>query len=78
MLKLQHRHPDLYKEFSDGKFTVQKTSHAFPAIPLDQAHEQNNTDVKGEGGAIGLTENPGALLRWMVAGLEVSRPVNEF
>ena len=71
MLQLQHKHPDLLKEFKDGKFTVQKTLHAFSAIPLDQAHEQNKELVKGEGGAISLTENPSALLRWMVAGPEV-------
>lgn len=34
MLELQHRHPDIFKEFSDGQFTVQKTSHAFSGIPL--------------------------------------------
>ena len=78
MLELQHRHRDVFKEFVDGKFTVRKSSHTFSAIPLDQAHEQNNADVKDDGGAIGLTENPSALLRWMVAGPEVSRLVNEF
>ena len=37
-------------------------------MSLDQAHEQNNAMVKGSGEAIGLTGNPGALRRWMVAG----------
>ena len=32
------------------------------------AHEQVNAGVKGEGGAVCLTENPAALRRWMVAG----------
>ena len=45
----------------------------FSAIPLDQAHEQNNAYVKGDGGAIGLTDNATALRRWMVAGPEVTR-----
>lgn len=31
-----------------------------------------------EGGAVGLTESPAALRRWMVAGPEVSRMVQEF
>ena len=43
---------------SGGKFTVQKTAKAFSSIPLDQAHEQNNELIKGEGGVIGITENP--------------------
>ena len=34
----------------------------------DRAHEQNNAAVKGDGGAVGLTENPAALHRWMVSG----------
>lgn len=40
-----------------GKFTVKKTKHAFSAIALDQAHEQNNAFVKGDGRAVGLTKN---------------------
>ena len=34
--------------------------------------------IKGDGGAIGLTENPTALKRWMVAGPEVSRMVAQY
>ena len=52
---------------------MQKTTNTFSAIPLDQAHEQNNELIKGDGGIIGITENPGALLRWMVARPELAR-----
>ena len=38
----------------------------------------NNELIKGDGGAIGLTENPSALLRWMVSGPELARLVKEF
>jgi hypothetical protein len=34
--------------------------------------------VKGEGGAVGLTENPSALKRWMISGREIARIVSEF
>ena len=34
--------------------------------------------VKGDGGAVGLTENPSALRRWMISGPEIARIVNEF
>ena len=47
-------------------------------MPLDQAHEQNNGSIKDTGGAIGLTENPAALKRWMVSGLEQARLLSEF
>jgi len=46
--------------------------------PIDQAHEQNNASIKGDGGAVGLTDNPSALRRWMVAGPEVARLIDEF
>ena len=35
---------------------------------MDQAHEQNNACVSGDGGAVDLTRNVAALQRWMVAG----------
>ena len=47
-------------------------------MAIDQAHEQSNAHVKGEGGAIGLTQNGELLQRWMVAGPEVARLVGEF
>jgi len=50
----------------------------FFAIAIDHAPEQVNAGVKGEGGAVGLTENPAALRRWMVAGPELSRMIEEF
>ena len=34
--------------------------------------------MKGDGGAVGLTENASQLLRWMVSGPEMARAVNEF
>ena len=33
---------------------------------------------KGDGGAVGLTDNPSALRHWMVAGPEVARVIEEF
>ena len=47
-------------------------------MAIDQAHEQSNAVVKGDGGAIGLTEDSAALRRWMIAGPEISRLVGEF
>ena len=44
-----------------GNFVVKKTAQRFSAIAIDQRDEQNNTAVKDDGGAVGLTENPAAL-----------------
>ena len=77
-MQVLSKYPDVYKHFSDGAFVVQKTNRAFSSIALDHAHEQVNALVEGQGGAVGLTENPAALRRWMVAGPGLSQMVEEF
>ena len=78
MAELTTKHPDVARKFQEGHFTVQKTQRVFSSIPIDQAHEQNNACIKGDGGAVGLTGNPSALRRWMVAGPEVARVIEDF
>ena len=78
MANLHRMHPDVTTEFQKGHFVVTKTAHSFSKIPTDQAHEQNNASVKGEGGAVGITQNPAALRRWTVGGPEIARLVHEF
>ena len=70
--------PAIAAEFKNGNFVVSKTNRAFSSLPIDQAHEQNNKIIKGDGGAIGLTESSTQLLRWMVSGPEMSRIINNF
>ena len=72
------KHPDVCAESRNGSFEVHKTKRLFSSIALDHAHEQVNAVVKGGGGTIELTENPAALRRWMVAGPELARIVEEF
>ena len=78
MCELPVKHPKVFEQFNAGAFVVHKTRHTFSAIALDQAHEQENASIKGDGGAIGLTENPAALRRWMVAGPAIARIIAEF
>ena len=78
MNSLKCNQPSVYDYFQKGKFVVQKTTRSFSAIAIDQAHEQNNAVVKGDGGAVGLTENASALQRWMVSGPEMARIIEEF
>ena len=78
MTLLSEDHPKFYDEFCVGKFVVHKSSNKFSAMAINQCHEQNNALIKESGGAVGLVTNPGALRRWMVAGPEVVRMVNEF
>jgi len=78
MVNLPNNHPELYRQFKKGLFAVQKTKNVFSALAIDQCHEQVNELIKGDGGAVGLTENPQAFERWMVAVPEISRVVLEF
>ena len=55
MSALQQTAPGVFLQFEKGLFTVHKSPRRFSAIAIDQAHEQNNGVVKGDGGAVGLT-----------------------
>eukprot|EP00745_Piridium_sociabile_P027883 TRINITY_DN44892_c0_g1_i4.p1 TRINITY_DN44892_c0_g1~~TRINITY_DN44892_c0_g1_i4.p1 ORF type:complete len:307 (+),score=64.28 TRINITY_DN44892_c0_g1_i4:780-1700(+) len=78
MMCIEEQHPEVAREFHKGNFVVHKSDRDFSAVAIDQAHEQNNAVIKGDGGAVGLTEDPSALRRWMVAGPEVSRLVANY
>jgi len=78
MSQLSNKHPQIKYQFDAGHFTVRKTKRVFSNMPIDQAHEQNNACIKGDGGAVGLLDNPRALQHWMVAGPEIARVVEEF
>ena len=68
----------IQEEFWDsGHWVISKTHKKFSAIPIDQAHEQNNSHVNRCGGAVGLTKNPVAFQRWMLSGPEQARLLTE-
>lgn len=50
LANLPEKHPDLYYEFQRGRFVARKSIRPFSAIALDQAHEQVNARLKGDGG----------------------------
>ncbi len=78
MISLEQSHPSIYAEFAKRNFIVKKSKRSFSAISIDQAHEQNNAIVNGDGGAIGLTENSTALHQWMVSDSEMACLIGEF
>ena len=57
---------------------LENQSENLPAIPIDQAHEQNNATIKGDGGAVGLFDKNETLERWSTSGPEVMRTLNGF
>ena len=78
MAELPERHPEIARKFREGSFTVHKKTKVFSSIPMDQAHEQNNACIEGDGGAVGLTDNTAALRRGIITGPEVARVTEEF
>ena len=61
-MALLMKHPSVAREFRAGNVTVRNTKNVFSSIPIDLAHEQHNALIKGNGGAVGITDNPSALL----------------
>ena len=79
MKMLEISNPDVYQAFNEfGCFAVSGTKKPFSSMGLDQRHEQNNKDVKGDGGVLDLTEDEEKLQHWMVCRPEVARAVAEF
>lgn len=79
MLSLEQHHPQVAREFRRANlWYIHKSRREFSALALDQAHEQANALIKGDGGAIGVTEDPSALRRWMFGGPEVSHLVAKY
>lgn len=68
----------IQEEFEAGHWTISRSNHRYSSIPIDHAHEQANKRVKGVRGVIGITENPEMLERWIAAGPEISRVLEQF
>ena len=78
MKTLDQSNPQVYQAFkNDGNFVISRTANQFSSMGIDQCHELNKL-VKGDGGAIGLTEDEDKLRKWMVCGPEVASIVKEF
>ena len=50
-------YPQLAAECHNGKSVVHKSNREFSALVIDQVHEQANAVIKGDVGAIGVTED---------------------
>ena len=63
---LEESGSDLIEEFAQSKFVVTKSRNRFPAIALNQNHEQCNATLKGKGRTIELFQKDEAFRRWLV------------
>ena len=76
--RLPQQHPNVYERFLKGQLTTQKGIRKFSRISDDHAHEKNKKFVKGTGRAIGIFDSPIALAKWMIAGPEIARMLENF
>ena len=67
METLPAAHSDIHRELLNGEFCVQRSSHGFAQIAVDQAIESTiNCDTKTRGELIGITKQPAAIHKWII------------
>ena len=76
---MEHLPSSVKAEFKENGIGLCIRPHAnrYSAIPINQAHENNNEIAKGSRGAVGHIENPSAFRKWMFAGPEHARILEE-
>ena len=73
LFELKRRHPSVHQIFCCDASTVNKTKRPFSAVASDQAPEQCNKTIKGDGDAVAFTSNLGALRRYVTADPEIAQ-----
>lgn len=74
MKMLQESEPEIYEEFQQGNWVVNKNLHVpFCAIGADNALEHVNRSMKVSGGLVGITLNPNALAKYFLIAPELAR-----
>ena len=74
MHKLQDSNPDIYREFQQGNWVVNKNPNvAFCATGADHALEHVNRSMKVAGGLVGITLNPKARMKYFLIAPELAR-----
>ena len=74
MAKLKETDPEIYEEFQQGNWVVNKNSSvSFCAVGADNALEHVNRSMKVSGGLIGITLNPNARTKYFLIAPELAR-----
>ena len=63
MHNLEEEQPDIWDMFMYGQFSVQEKEMPFVAIGTDHAGEQDNAEIKSQGGITGITRNNNSRLQ---------------
>ena len=74
MGNLKETDPEIYEEFQQGNWVVNKSSSvSFCAVGADNALEHVNRSMKVSGGLIGITLNPNARTKYFLIAPELAR-----
>ncbi|KAK3708724.1 hypothetical protein QZH41_004431 [Actinostola sp. cb2023] len=78
MHHLKDSDPEIYQEFLNGNWVVNKNRHApFCALGADHALEHINRSMKVSGGLVGITLNPSARAKFFLIAPELARLAEE-
>ena len=76
---LEKTHPNIYKEFLAGNFSVRRKLESFNKVLSDQVIEQTiDKDQKGSGGVVGFSTSESTVQRWIVSNHIISRILDDF
>ena len=64
--RLEDTNQNIFQNFMEGRFVVNKSRKPFSCIAEDQAQEQNNKRIEGDGCAVGILNSEEALLKWAI------------
>lgn len=74
MQMLEATDPEVYREFMDGNWVVNKNPNvAFCPLGADNALEQINRSMKVSGGLVGITLNPNTRTKFFLIAPELAR-----
>ncbi|XP_028413663.1 uncharacterized protein LOC114544233 [Dendronephthya gigantea] len=78
MENLPESAPEIYKEFAEGNWVVNKNRHVpFCGLGADHALEHINRSMKVSGGLVGITLNPSARTKFFMIAPELARLAEE-
>ena len=76
---LEKTHPEIYKEFLAGNFSVRRKLGSFNQVPPDQVIEQTiNKDQKGLEGIVGFSTSESTVQQWIVLNHIISCILGDF
>ena len=76
--RLEDTDENIFQNFIEGCFVVNKSGKPFSCIAEDQAHKQNNKRIKGDGGAVEIFDSEEALLQLPISGPVLAKIVEKF